>query len=158
VALSRDLHIATPFTAAQVASELYRVALDIGLLLESTAEEKMLEGVVTASGTWLRAISTNREPSHPVTTSFGFQPTVFAVFAPNKFSDFDLQSNDMVQMVSGILDHVPGDLVLHYQHETIWMLRLGDDLSISDRDDLWPPHRMALLAQPYQHRSLAFPG
>jgi hypothetical protein len=44
------------------------------------------------------------------------------------------------------------------QYETIWMLRLGDDLSISDRDDLWPPHRMALLAQPYQRRSLAFSG
>jgi hypothetical protein len=159
LAISYTLDLATPEPPAQVAAEIHWLALGIGLLLDSTPAARVLEGVVTASGTWLRVIAAPRpRPADPVVTSFGFRPTVSALFRFDELSDPDLQGDDMIQLVSGLLTHVPGDLVLHREHEGVWLLRRGDDLTISDRDDLWPPHRVALLAHPHRRSPLAFRG
>jgi hypothetical protein len=46
--------------------------------------------------------------------------------------------------------------VLHYQYEVIWLLRRGSELVVSDREDFWPPHRLAALPGPYTRSALAF--
>ncbi|MBP0455937.1 hypothetical protein JFN87_00260 [Streptomyces bomunensis] len=38
---------------------------------------------------------------------------------------------------SGMLEQVPGDAVLHYRFEDVWLLRRGDELSLNERDALW---------------------
>jgi hypothetical protein len=157
MAISYTLNIAIPLAAEKVAAELYRVALEAGLLVESTDEAKLVDpGVVTASGTWLRVLAEAADARHPVSTALGFSPTIRVAFRFDKFADFDLQGNDMVELVAGLLGQIPGDLVLHFQFETIWLLRRGDELTISDRDDLWPPSRLALLKGAYDRRPLTF--
>ncbi|WP_158839985.1 SitI3 family protein [Saccharothrix deserti] len=159
MAISYTLDVKTPLSAAQVAGELHRVAVDVGLLAASTSETGVLDpGVVTTSGTWFRVIATPPSPWPPALTSFGFRPTVTAVFRFDKFGDIDTQTDDMIKLVSDLLGRVPGDLVLHCDLEEVWLLRSGDETVISDQDDLWPPHRTSLLAPPHHRKPLAFTG
>jgi hypothetical protein len=50
----------------------------------------------------------------------------------------------MIRLVSDLLDRIPGDAVLHFQYEQIWLLRRNDELSLNERSDIWPPQRLAL--------------
>lgn len=45
----------------------------------------------------------------------------------------------MIRLVSGLLDRVPGDAVLHSGFEDIWLLRRSGDVSVSEQADPWPP-------------------
>jgi hypothetical protein len=157
MAISYTLSVATTWPSAQVAGELHRAAVDLALLPASTGETQILDpGVVTASGTRLRVMATPPHPVDPVLAGLGFRPTLTTTFRFDKFRDLEVQTDDMVALVADLLDHVPGDLVLHHQYETIWLLRRGDDLSIGDRDGMWPPHRATLLGRPHHRRSLSF--
>jgi hypothetical protein len=62
----------------------------------------------------------------------------------------------MVRLTDSLLNRVPGDAVLHYQYEEIWLARRGDDLSVSEQADLWPPNRLAALTQRYSRTTLRF--
>ncbi|WP_432215891.1 SitI3 family protein [Streptomyces hygroscopicus] len=59
-------------------------------------------------------------------------------------------------MTSGLLGRVAGDAVLHFQFEAIWLLRRGGELSLSERDDLWLPQRLAVVTQTYRRATHAF--
>ncbi len=72
-------------------------------------------------------------------TDLGFSPTVSVVFRLDKQGEIADQQDDMIRLISGVLDRVPGDAVLHKDLEQIWLLRRGGDLSVSEQDDLWPP-------------------
>ena len=63
----------------------------------------------------------------------------------------------MVRLTARLLDRVDGDAVLEFQSETIWLLRRGGDLSLDEREDLWPPHRLAEITRPYRRATHAFP-
>lgn len=158
MAISRTLNIATSLPVTTVASELHQLALDIGLLVEPTSDAAILQGVVTASGTWLQMVEATHSPRNPVTIRFGIEPTILVTFEYDKFGDFELQANDLVQLVSGLLDRISGDLVLHSDYEIIWLVRVGDELTVNDRDDVWPVDRLALLKGPYDRRPLTFSG
>lgn len=89
-------------------------------------------------------------------TDLGFTPTVWVVFRLDKFTDIGHQQDDMVRLVSGLLDRVDGDVVLHRDYEYIWLLRRGGVLSLSEEVDLWPRHRLATVSQPYHRATFAF--
>lgn len=156
MAISYSLEMATPLPAGQVARELNDVGHAAGLFDASVTPDLVLgEGAATERGTWIRVCDASLESWHPVISDLGFTPTVWVTFRFKK-QDMSSQDDDMVRLVSGLLERVPGDAVLHFQFESIWLLRRGTDLSLSEDDDLWPAHRLALVSQPYRRATHAF--
>jgi hypothetical protein len=157
MAISYSLDLATPSPAAQVASELHDIARAFGLFDASVTPGRVLdEGVATGLGTWIRVVEARPRPWNAVITDLGFTPTVWVVFRLGKENGATPQQDDMIRLVSGLLDRVPGDAVLHLDYEHIWLLRRGGDLSLSERSDIWPPHRLAALSQRYRRATHTF--
>jgi hypothetical protein len=155
MALDYDLDLGTTTPAVQVARELREVAVAAGLLGSSVSPELILEeGVTTSHGTWVRVIDANPRPWDAVITDLGFTPTVTVGFRLGRTA-FASQ-DEMVQLTSGLLERVPGDAVLHFQYEDIWLLRRDGELSLNERDDLWPPRRLATVRQPCRRATHTF--
>lgn len=153
MAISSYLEFATPMTAADIAGGAFDIARSHDLAF--TAEAVLADGATTKLGTWIRLSEAKPRPWNPVITDFGFTPTITVVF---RFATGDAmydQDDDMIRMVSGLLGRFPGDAVLT-DYDDIWLLRRGGELSISDREDIWPSHRLAILPEPYRRDSLAF--
>jgi len=121
-------------------------------------EDLLADGALTRFRTWVKVYEPNPPPWHAVTSDLGFTPTVSVGFRFDKFTDMSEQDDDMVRLVSGLLDRVPGDAVLHFQLEKIWLLRRDGDLSVSEDPNIWPQHRLAALSQPYRRATHTFSG
>jgi hypothetical protein len=157
MAISYDFAIATRSTTAQVARALHDLAQAIGLLSAPVAAESLMtDGAVTAGGTWLRVVETSPAPWNSVVTYLGFNPTLSVAFRLESDSDITSQQDDMIRLVDGLLGQFTGDAVLHFEYEIIWLLRRDGDLSLNDEDDVWPPHRLALMSQPYHRATYHF--
>jgi hypothetical protein len=157
MAIDFDLEMATPLPGPQVAVELCDVARTFGLFDEAVTPEQILEeGARTRSDLWVRVLDVSPDPRNPVAEDLGFIPTVRVAFRLGKFTDMSAQQDDMIRIVSHLLDRVPGDAVLHFQYEYIWLLRRGGELSLNERSDIWPPQRLAAVRQPYRRATYAF--
>lgn len=157
VAISYDLDMATPLPAAHVARELHDAAQSIGLFDASVTLEQVLnEGAATELGTWIRVYESKPRPWNAVITDLGFTPAVSVVFRLDKEGEISDQQDEMIRLVSSVLDRVPGDAVLHKDLEQIWLLRRSGDLNVSEQADLWPPHRLSALSHHYRRATLAF--
>ena len=157
MAISYSLEMATPLPATQVAGELLEIAETLGLFEVTVTREMFLgQGARTRLGMWITVRATNPGPHEPVTEDLGFAPTVRLGFRLEKFTDMSTQKDDMIRLVSGLLDRVPGDAVLHFQYEHVWLLRQNGELSLSETDDIWPPQRLAAVHQPYRRATHAF--
>jgi hypothetical protein len=157
MAISYNLDMATPSPASQVARELRDAAWAIGLFDASVTPEQVLdEGAATGLGTRIVVYEPRPRPWNAVITDLGFTPVVsvgFVLYTESKISD---QQDDMIRLISSLLDRVSGDAVLHKDFEQIWLLRRGTDLSVSEQADLWPAHRLAALSQHYRRATHTF--
>lgn len=157
--VSYSLDIATRFTAAQVASMLRDIGQAGGqLAVTSSGRDLIASGLPLASGSWLHVRELGPPAWNPVITSFGFTPSASVTFRLSDDHDTPGQQNTMVQLVSRLLAQFPGDAVLHFQYEVIWLLRRAGELTLNERDDLWPPQRRALLSQHYRRATSHFAG
>lgn len=152
MAIEYDLDCATPSSAPDVALRLAETGRETGLFDASVTGERLVEeGAVTRLGTWVRVVTSRvPQPWHPVVTAFGFAPTVGVRFRMAKGVEVADQQDDMVRLVASLLTRMSGDAVLHFQYEVVWLLRKDGELSLSERDDLWRPQRLALVPQPYR--------
>jgi hypothetical protein len=159
MAVEYDLEMATPMPAAQVADELLDAARTNAVFDAPVGPEELLaDGALTRLGTWVKVYEPNPSPWDAVTSDLGFTATVSIGFRFNKFTAMPEQDDDMVRLVSNLLDHVPGDAVLHFQLEKIWLLRRNGELSVSEDPHAWPQHRLAFLSQPYRRATHKFSG
>lgn len=157
MSISYSLDMATEQTASQVARELCDIARTAGLFDESITPALVLDdGALTTKGMWVRIGKETPQPWDPVIADLGFTPTVWGRFQPGRSSDYSDQQDDMIRLVSGLLDRTPGDAVLHFQTEVIWLLRRGSEVSLNERDDLWPPQRLAAVSQPNRRATHEF--
>lgn len=157
MSVSYNYDMATEKTALEVAWQLCDAARPLGLFDESVTPELLLDdGAVTGTGLWVCAGEERPQPWNPVITDLGFTPTASVRFQLGRSRGTSDQQTDMIRLVSGLLDRAPGDAVLHFQFEDIWLLRRGSELSLNEGDDLWPAHRLAAVAQPYRRAALAF--
>jgi hypothetical protein len=155
MAIEYDLDCATHLSALDVALPLAETGRETGLFDASVTGERLVEeGAVTRLGTWVRAVTPRPpQPWNPVVTMFGFTPTVDVRFRMAKGVEVADQQDDMIRLVAPLLTRVSGDAVLHYQYEVVWLLRKDGKLSLSERDDIWRPRRLALMAQPYHRQT-----
>ncbi|WP_327290304.1 SitI3 family protein [Streptomyces sp. NBC_01198] len=157
MAISHSFSIATTMPTAEVAGVLKDRGADKGLLAATVTPELLLDpGAVSEHGTWIRVVATRPQPWSPLITDLGITPSVRVAFVFDKESDLARQEDDVIQLVTGLLEHVPGDAVLEYHDEIIWLLRRNGDLSLNERDDLWSPRRLAEVRQPYRRATYAF--
>ncbi|WP_394613699.1 SitI3 family protein [Lentzea sp. JNUCC 0626] len=152
MALSYSLDIATSLSADQVARRLPVLPGDPEVTLG-----QLLQGVAVAEGTWLRVGATEPSPWSVVESDLGFAPTVWVVFRLDKETDTARQLDDVVRRTIAVLDEVPGDAVLHFDYEVVWLLRRGGELSLNDRDDIWTPQRLAAVgSRPHRRGTPSF--
>ncbi|MFI8536685.1 SitI3 family protein [Streptomyces aquilus] len=160
MAISYDLECATEAPAAEVAALLAGIGKGVGVFDATvTAELLVGTGVNARYGTWIRVTQEQTpHPWHLVVAGLGLTPTVSVAFRVAKGVEVSEQQDDMLCLVLPLLERVGGDAVLHYQYESIWLLRKGGELSLSEDDDLWRPHRMLLVPQPYKRETHRFEG
>lgn len=157
MALDYSLALGTPMPTTDVARELHQIAQRHGLFDPAVTPERILNvGARTKLGLWIRVLGANSEPWDPVVEDLGFTPTVRVAFRLDKSTDMSAQQDEMVRLVSDLLDRVPGDAVLHFDFEYILLLRRGDELSLNERNDIWPQQRLAAVHQPYRRATYAF--
>ncbi|MEV6713354.1 SitI3 family protein [Lentzea sp. NPDC051208] len=142
MALSYSLDIATTLPADQVARRLPVLPGDPEVTLG-----QLLEGVAVAEGTWVRVGRTEPRPGSVIESDLGFTPTVWVAFRLSKENDITRQLDDVVRRTVEVLDQVPGDAVLHFDYEVVWLVRRGGELRLNDRDDIWTPPRLASVGQ-----------
>ncbi|WP_329456340.1 SitI3 family protein [Streptomyces sp. NBC_01497] len=157
MAISYDFEIAATLPARQVAEILDHAAREAGLLdVPVSAQEWMEKGVTTHRGTFVQVFEEHPQPWHPVITDLGFTPTVSVSFRLDKFTDVRAQQDDMIRAVDALLAAIPGDALLEYQSEVIWLLRRTGVLDLSEDDELWPQDRLALVRRPYRRATHTF--
>lgn len=105
-------------------------------------------------GGWFDIDVSDYDPPDPVETEFGFAPTIEVYFGLSKSGDFEAQETDVLKLTLGVLARIPGDALLHHEHDDVWLLRRGGRLTVDD--SLWKPTQLALLSQPYERAQLAF--
>jgi len=105
-------------------------------------------------GGWFEVDVAEYDPPDPVEEQFGFAPTVEVYFGLSKSGDFQAQETDVLRLVLSVLARIPGDALLHVEHDDVWLLRRGGRLVIND--SLWQQQQIALLSQPYERASLTF--
>jgi hypothetical protein len=125
------------------------VEVGAGIVTENDATGGSMRG-----GGWFSVDAAEYDPPDPVENEFGFAPTVEVVFGLSKAGDFDSQETDVLRLVLGVLNRIPGDALLHYQYSEVWLHRSGGRLTVND--GLWKPQRLTLLPQPYESRTMAF--
>lgn len=150
---------ATPMTVEEVASGVADVAIEYGISSGPIDAQVVLEpGIVTRFGTWIRvAVSKPSAWGDPVEEDFGFTPTVRVMFRYDKFTDTVEQGDDMVRIVSGLVDRIPGNSVLHMSEAVdVWLLCRDGDLDLSADDIVWSRRRLAMISRPYQRATHSF--
>jgi hypothetical protein len=142
--------------AERVSHLLRHTAMSAGLVDEATREPSF-----GRTGDWLDSgllVAVGPYPElpfpDPLEEELGFTATVNMLFRFNRSADVEKQRHDMVRLVSVLLTEICGDAVLAFAGEVVYLLRKGGQLTISDRDDRWPPHLRALLPQPYERGRL----
>lgn len=158
MAISYSLDLVTPVTVLEVAQKLHEVGQSLRLFDVSVSTDALLgDGVRTAYETWIKVVSTKPVPwGDPLIAGRVFTPKVSVAFRIGKESDISGQQDDMVRLASALLSQVPGDAVLHLDYEDVWLVRQGDHLSLSERSDLWPAHRLTAFSLPYRRQSHEF--
>jgi hypothetical protein len=157
MAIEYDFDMATTSSVAHAADVLCECGGALGLFDTAVARESILDqGVTTGLGLWIKVIEANPRPWNAVKADLGFTPTVWVAFRLDKLGDMSAQEDDMARLVYGLLERIPGDAVLHFQYEEIWLLRRDGDLSLNEQDVLWPPQRLAAVRQPYRRATYAF--
>ncbi|MFI5755083.1 SitI3 family protein [Streptomyces sp. NPDC051569] len=160
MAISYSLDLVTPLTSLEVAQKLNEVARSLRLLDASATEtpDTLLGvGTVTAYGTWIRVVTAKPLPwGDPMIGGRAFAATVSVVFRLDKEADISAQQDAIVRLATGLLSQVSGDAALHVDYEDVWLLRQGGDLSLSERSDFWPAHRLVGLASPYRRQDHEF--
>ncbi|MDH6138886.1 hypothetical protein P3T35_000875 [Kitasatospora sp. GP30] len=156
MALDYYLDLATSWPAPQVARELHAVGDRTGLVEARYTTELMLgDGALTPGGTWFRVCRVGPRRWPTVIDGREFTETVAVAFTLDK-RDTITAMDEVVHLAAGLLRRVPGDAVLHFQSEVIWLLRRDGDLSLDERADHWTPERLAAVATPYRRLAHSF--
>lgn len=156
MAISYDLEMATSSSLEQVARELLTVGRPSDLFDASVTPDQVAhDGAVTPLRTWTRVYERKPAAWAPIVTDFGIAPTVAIGFSIYKHDMIPEQQDDMVRLVSGLLDRIAGDAVFSGM-DVIWLMRRNGELTLNERDDIWPGHRLAVMHQAYRRETQSF--
>lgn len=157
MALCYTLTLASPLTADEVSRELLAIAQEHGLLGASVpADGLSRDGESTVHGTWLCVLDEETSEDDPV-TDLGISPGASVFFRYEK-DGYETQDDDLIRVVASLLRRFAEDVVLHFQYDSIWLLRRDGELLVSDATEEWTPSRLALLPEPFRYAALEFPS
>lgn len=155
-----QLEIAAPASPADHVARVVRDAATATRAAEDVDPADLLHGNVTLpSGLWLYVAPLDEEDidePDQIATDFGVHRTVSVGLQLNGAEDPEPQMRDMLTVVFGVLDRLPGDALLHLEYEEAWLLRRSGRLVVNAADDVWHPDLLALVPQPYERATLQF--
>jgi hypothetical protein len=146
---------ATPID--RLARDLHAVTVAAGLVADDAPPETFTDHVVPLpSGVMVDVSTPLRRGPDQFTTDFGLERAARVELQVDGSRDFAPQLHDVLAVTAGVLDRVPGDAVLHFEYDVVWLLRRDGRLYLNQDDDLWRPDRVALITPPYERAPLAF--
>ncbi|MCP3803943.1 SitI3 family protein [Allokutzneria sp. A3M-2-11 16] len=157
MAISYSLEIATQLSPGEVAHAVREAGRQAALFSDAVTLEQILgDGALAKGGSVVQVMEPLEAPYDVVADDLGFAPTSSVEFQINTSNPVHYQQDDVVALTVGVLKRVPGDAVLHRETETIWLLRRDGELTVNEQDDIWPPHRLALVDIPYRRETHTF--
>ncbi|OLF13966.1 hypothetical protein BLA60_01955 [Actinophytocola xinjiangensis] len=145
MAIEYGFELGEPATVDRVVGTLARTATAFGM---SEPDDVGFGG----PGTELRggmlvsvAGSTPAPLPDPVERTFGIVGVLDVLFRFDRDSDSTAQRLDMMRLVVAVLADVPGDAVLEFAGEIVWLVRQGGLLRITSAEGYWTPELRALL-------------
>ncbi|MBV9025119.1 MAG: hypothetical protein JO362_15315 [Streptomycetaceae bacterium] len=157
MAITYTLTLSSPLTADEVAQELLTIAQEQDLLDTSVpADDLTRDGKATIHGTWLKVVDEDLSEDDPV-ADLGIRPAV-SVFFRYKKEGYETQDDDLTKMVASLLKRFAEDAVLHFEYDSIWLLRRNGELLVNDTTEEWTPSRLALLPESFGRATLKFPS
>ncbi|MET8539878.1 SitI3 family protein [Kitasatospora sp. NPDC004799] len=158
MSLSYSLELATPLSVADVARKLNEAAQSLRLLSPAVVAETLVgDGAETVYGTLVYVTPMTPLPwGSPQIGEHAFSPTVMVSFDLGKEGDIVGQQDDMARLAVELLARVPGDAVLHYESEAVWLVRLNGELSLSEHSDIWPSNRLSGISGPYRRETYEY--
>ena len=154
MALEFTFEISTPHVATDVADVVASAGQAMGLFHQQTGPSQVLEGATASTGTWIRVREQNTEPWQTIPEVLGIVPTVAVRFRLDKEADITRQQAAIVGLTLDVMGRIAGDAVLHREMETAWLVRKDGSITLNDRDDIWPPERLASVPQPYRRAAI----
>ncbi|MFE7590877.1 SitI3 family protein [Kitasatospora sp. NPDC057512] len=158
MAIAYSLDLVTTWTTAEVARSLADAARPMRLFeIPVTVDALLGDDALTVHRTWIRVTPCRPTPwGDPRIGGRVFTPTVSVAFRLGKHTDIPGQQDDMTRLAVGLLAQVPGDAVLHFDYEDVWLVRQDGEPALNERSDLWPPNRLAAVPGPYRRRTHEF--
>lgn len=159
MALEHSLYLAAPQPAGEVAAIVLRDAQQASIIPSGVGVEELLQGGVTLES-GLLVLVLPRPPlpfEDPMVTELGIAASTYIHFRLYTSGDRDLQVDQMLWITMATLIRLPGDAVLTFQLEPIWLLRRGGELTLSDDEQFWTPERLELVTVPYTRKAMRFP-
>lgn len=101
------------------------------------------------------SISETGYRSESVMKYFGFTPTVSIAMRLDKFEQRDEGRNSVIRIVSLLAKSIPGDMVLLFNHEYVYLLRKDGKVILNSYDKkLWNTEMLSLLDLPTESRDM----
>lgn len=152
-----ELELSGPVQAEHLTGAMHAVAAQVGLGSAAGASGTAPPGLPElelASGLTAYAMVRQLRQEDVLARTFGVESAATVGLEVARDHDYESQVQDMVRIVAGLLGTIPNDAVLHYEIGTVWLVRRGGVLTLSDQDDLWTPARLQLIPGPYQRGPL----
>lgn len=87
-----------------------------------------------------------------VVDELGLKPRSVVRFLLSKHGDLDAQQLILLRLAMHLLSAVPGDAVLLFYGEEVWLQRREGQLILNSQ--LWDEDRLAVVAEPYELRAI----
>ncbi|HEV7761256.1 MAG TPA: SitI3 family protein [Acidimicrobiales bacterium] len=146
---------ATPL--GRLAETVRATSTRLGLLARvAEAPEPAAADVILTSGLTVDVDRPFVTGEDPLVAAFGMARAATVDFTFDSREDPDRQFDELLRLVFGLLEAVPGDAVLHYEYAEVWLVRRGGLLVLNDDDVMWPPEELPRIDAPYQRSHLAF--
>ncbi|CAA9232886.1 MAG: hypothetical protein AVDCRST_MAG50-1270 [uncultured Acidimicrobiales bacterium] len=152
------MYLAAPGPAEEVAATVLRDGQEGGLIAsEVTVASVMGEGINLGSGLRVRISHVQPDPKDPVVADMQIVPNTLFYFRLHNLEDRERQTDEVVWLALDALIRFPGDAVLTFQLEVIWLLRRGDQLWLHTEPNFWTPERLQMVPMPYLQAAMHFP-
>jgi len=152
------MYLAAPGRADDVATTVLHDAQEGGLIARDiTIDRVMGDGIKLESGLRLRISSVEPAADDPVFEDMQIVPNTLFYFRLHNLEDRDRQTDEVVWLALDALIRFPGDAVLTFQLEVIWLLRRGGQMWLHTEPNFWTPARLQMVPMPYLQAAMHFP-
>lgn len=102
--------------------------------------------------------ATEPAPWQPIIADLHIAASTLFLFRHDGGGDLAEETDEMIWITLDTLVRVPGDAVLSFQQEPIWLLRRDGQVSQHTEPEFWTPARLQMVQMLYVQTAMYFPA